>query len=158
MQPGVVQPDTPTRVITREQPDYVTGALVAVILSLASVIAILWKRSERRYREDLKLATERENVVRLDGEAAREREVARADAYAERIASEREAYRETLHTVLEAHKQEQAAARTDQAALIRELWDRKLVEDRTRDAKSEDLVKSTLAVIDTANRRIGRRT
>lgn len=155
MQPGVVQPP---QVINREQADYITGALVAVILALASVIAVLWKRSERRYRDELKTAAERESIARTEGEAAREREVARAEHYAEQIAADRAASREAIDAVLEAHRQEMQAVRTDHAALIRELWDRKLAEDKTRDAKSEELIKSTLTVIDSANRRIGRRT
>ena len=167
MQPGITQP--PPQVIHQQQADYITGALVAVILALASVITLLWKRSERRYQIELKAAAEREAAARADadarelaaredGKAAVEREVKRTIDYAERIATHREEVRHALTAILDANKADNATARAETAALVRDMYERWATENRTRDAKGEDLIRSVLAVVDAGHRRIGRKT
>lgn len=146
----------------------VYGALVSVILVLAGVIAVLWRRSERRYLRELATVKEdRDREVHAAAETlgretkaaadALDREVKRTNDLASVLERQRAANGETLETIVDKFTIQADKARADYTSAVQSLYERKAAEDKTREGKASEMIESLKSVVSAAERRIVRR-
>lgn len=118
----------------------VYGALTGAIIVLASVIAILWRRGERRSDRQLK-----------SSEEAREREVSREVTRTKELADAQAARAKEFSDILERQREEFAK-------IIHDTVTRQAEADRTRDAITSDLIQKLSSVLAALERRVVRRS